>query len=265
MDSIMRFSLSRHYYAYYDLLSAWTLRTLRARYQQSILGGLWAIIQPVAVVAIFTIIFTLFIPVDTGGIPYAVFSYTAMVPWTLFAASLTDMVDSLTLNMNLVSKIYFPREILPVAAMLARLLDFFIASAILVVLIMYYRMPLFIGGLLLFPVIVVIQLILALGLGLAGSALNVFYRDVRHLVSLGLQLWLYATPIIYPVTLVPQHLRFLYFLNPMAGVIESYRDILLYGRLPGSYLIISGLLAIVIFLIGFGFFKRVESQFADII
>ncbi len=167
--------------------------------------------------------------------------------------------------MNLVSKIYFPREILPVAAMLARLLDFIIASAILVVLIMYYRMPIFIEGLFLFPIIVAIQLILALGLGLAGSALNVFYRDVRHLVSLGLQLWLYATPIIYPVTLVPQRLRPFYFINPMAGLIKSYRDILLYGRLPGSYLIISGLFAIIMFIIGFGFFKRVKSQFADVV
>jgi len=252
-------------YAHRDLLLAWTLRTIRARYQQTILGGLWAIIQPAATVAILTLVFTLFIPVDTGGLPYVVFSYAAMVPWTLFAASVTDMMDSLVINMALVSKIYFPREILPIAALLARVLDFGIASGVLVVLMLYYQMPLFSPGLVCLPVVLAIQLALTLGLGLAGSALNVFYRDVKHLFTLGMRLWLYATPVIYPVSLVPERLRPVYFLNPMAGIIEAYRAALLYEKLPGSYLIISGIAAFAVLLAGYWFFKRVEFQFADII
>ncbi len=246
-----------------ELIWAWTNRTIRARYQQSVLGALWAIIQPAAAVAIFSIIFTIFIPIDTGGLPYIVFSYAAMVPWTLFATSITDMVDSLTINMNLVSKIYFPREVLPLAALLARLLDFAIAVVLLVFMILFFKLPIFLLGWLFLPLILAIQLALALGLGLAGAALNVFYRDIKHLFVLGLQLWFYATPIIYPVSTVPEKLRPIYFLNPMAGTIEAYRAVLLYGRLPESYLLISALSAAIVMLIGYWFFKRVEPRFAD--
>lgn len=248
-----------------DLLLAWTSRTIRARYQQSILGSLWAIIQPAATVAIFSVIFTFFVPVNTGGLPYVVFSFTALVPWTLFATSITDMVDSLVLNMNLVSKIYFPREILPAAALLARLLDFAIAGVVLGLLILYFRLPLFVMGWIYLPLILVTQLALALGLGFVGAALNVFYRDVKHLFALGLQIWLYASPIIYPVSTVPESLRPLYFLNPMAGIIEAYRSVLLYGSIPGPYLWISVVFALAILVFGYWFFKKVEFQFADVV
>lgn len=248
-----------------DLLLAWTGRTIRARYQQSVLGGLWAVLQPVATVAIFTLIFTVFIPVDTGNLPYIVFSYSAMVPWILFSTSVIEMVDSLVTNMNLVSKIYFPREILPIAAMMARLLDFAIASIILFILMIYYQMPLFSLNWLYLPVILLIQLTLAVGLGLAGAAVNVFYRDVKHLLTLGLQLWFYATPIIYPMSVVPEQLQPFYFLNPMAGAIEAYRAVLLYQQKPDPHLFISALASSVILLAGYWFFKRVEFQFADIV
>jgi lipopolysaccharide transport system permease protein len=252
-------------YTYRDLLFAWTMRTIRARYQQSVLGGVWAILQPAATVAIFTVIFTRFIPVDTGGIPYVVFSYTAMVPWTLFSGSITDMVDSLVNNMNLIGKIYFPRQILPVAALFARLLDFAIAGSILILLMIYYRMPMFVDGWLLLPFVLLTQLVLSLGIGLFGAALNVFYRDIRHLFVLGLQIWLYASPIIYPITLVPERLRFFYYLNPMAGIIEAYRAVLLYERLPDIYLGLSVIVALFIFFAGFWFFKLAEPKFADVI
>jgi lipopolysaccharide transport system permease protein len=251
-----------------DLVWSWTYRIIRARYQQSILGGLWAIIQPAATVVMFSIIFTLFIPVDTQGIPYVVFSYVAMVPWTLFSTSFSDMVDSLVGNMNLVSKIYFPREILPMSAMFARLIDFLIAFCVVIILIIYYRMEVYLLAWLLLPVILLIQIILSLGLGLIGAALNVFYRDVKHLIALGLQIWFYASPIIYPVSTVKSHLGayyYLYFLNPMAGVLEAYRSILLYRELPGSYIFISTGVALLLFLVGYLFFKRVEFQFADVI
>lgn len=264
LDIIQPQSISS-FVAYRELLVAWTWRTIRARYQQSILGGLWAIAQPAATVAIFTIIFTNFVPVNTGGLPYVLVSFTALVPWTLFSAALTDMVSSMVDNMNLVTKIYFPREILPVAIMLARLMDFGIAALIIVVLMLYYHAPFFPIGWLYLPLIVAIQIALMLGLGLAGAALNVFYRDIRLLFGLGLQIWLYASPVIYPASLVPERLRPYYYLNPMAGVIEAYRAVLLYGQFPDATLATSAAIAIVVLLAGYWFFRRVEFQFADVL
>lgn len=250
---------------YRDFLFAWTSRIVRARYQQSILGGLWAVIQPAATVAVFTIIFTRFIPVDTGEIPYVVFSYSAMVPWLLFSTSISDMVEALVMNMNLVTKIYFPRAILVVAALLARLFDFVIAFSILILLMISYRMPVLHTGWLFLPILLAIQLALGLGIGLIGASLNVFYRDIKHMIALGMQLWFYATPIIYPPTLVPEDWRPLYYLNPMAGVIESYRAVLVRGQLPSSTLWISAALALAILAAGYLFFRRVEHQFADVV
>jgi lipopolysaccharide transport system permease protein len=248
-----------------DLLYTWAYRIIRARYQQSVLGGLWAIIVPVATTLIFSVIFTFFIPINTGNVPYMVFSYTAMVPWTLFSSSITDMVDSLTGNMNLVSKIYFPREILPISTMLARLVDAFIAYGILALMMLYYKMTVSLAGFLLLPLILLIQIALSLGIGFIGGALNVFYRDIRHLFVLGLQLWFYASPIIYPVTSVPEKLKPLYYLNPMAGVLEAYRAILLYHTLPGPNIYYSAGVSVLALVIGYWVFKRLEFQFADII
>jgi lipopolysaccharide transport system permease protein len=226
---------------------------------------LWAIIQPVATVIIFTVIFTFFVPVDTGTTPYIVFSYTAMVPWTLFSSSILDMVDSLVGNMNLVSKIYFPREVLPISSLMARLVDFLISFSLLIIFIIIYRVPIYIPGWLFLPIILLTQVILAFGLGLVGSALNVFYRDVKPIFTLGLQIWFYASPIIYPVSSVPERFRTIYFLNPMAGVIEAYRMVLINQELPGAYFLVSVGIAAGIFLFGYWFFKRVEFQFADVI
>jgi lipopolysaccharide transport system permease protein len=248
-----------------ELVWTWVARTIRARYQQSILGGLWAIIQPATTVVIFSIIFTLFIPVNTGGTPYLLFSYVAMVPWALFSSSINDMVDSLIVNMNLVTKIYFPREILPVSLLIARLFDFMIAFGITVILIVYYRTPIFIAGWLFLPAIIMIQLLLAFGIGLIGAALNVFYRDMRHVFALALQIWFYASPIIYPISSVPERFHPLYYLNPMAGILEAYRAVILFQKIPGYYLLISLAMAITSTLVGYWFFKRVEFQFADVV
>ncbi len=250
---------------YKDLLIAWTGRILKARYQQSILGGLWAILQPLATVLIFTVVFSFFLKVDTGNIPYIVFSYTAMVPWLLFSSSINDMVESIVQNMNLVSKIYFPREILVIAAMFARVVDFLIAYLILIILIILYQVPLSGLTMLFLPVVVIVQLAFALGIGLIASALNAFYRDIRHLIVLLLQLWLYATPIIYPISAVPENLLQFYWLNPMVGIIEAYRAIMLNGTLPGLNFLVSAVIAVIVLILGFLFFKKVEVQFADII
>jgi lipopolysaccharide transport system permease protein len=252
-------------FTYRDLLFAWTWRTVRARYQQSLLGGLWAVIQPAAAVAIFSVVFTRFVKVDTSGVPYVLFSFATMVPWTFFSSSLTDMVNSLVENMGLVTKIYFPREILPLAVMMARLLDFGIAVVVLVILMVYYHVPLFEVVWLYIPLILLIQVGLVLGLGLMGAALNVFYRDIKHVIVLGLQLWLYASPVIYPVSVVPERLRSLYFVNPMAGVVEAYRSVLIHAKAPDGHLLWSAFLALVVLVLGFWFFKRVETQFADVL
>lgn len=258
-------STIRQLFSAKDIIWAWSYRSIRVRYKQSVLGGLWAILQPAASVAIFSIIFTLFVPVNTSGIPYIVFSYVAMVPWTFFSSSVSDMVDSLVGNMNLVSKIYFPREVLPIAATMSRLLDLAIAAVLFVVLMIYFQMKVYYLGLFFLPVILLIQIALALGLGFIGAALNVFYRDVRNIFALGLQIWFYGSPIIYPVSTVPDRFRPFYFINPMAGVLEAYRDVLLYQRLPDYYLLISASTAIIILIIGYWFFKRVEFQFADVV
>jgi homopolymeric O-antigen transport system permease protein len=252
-------------YEHRDLLFNWTYRIIRGRYQQSLLGGLWAIIVPTFTALIFNVIFTFFVPINTGNIPYLVFSYAAMVPWTLFSSSITDMVDSLTSNMNLVSKIYFPREILPIASLFARLVDATIAFSLLAVLMLYFRMQVNGATLLLLPFILLIQISFSLGIGLMGGALNVFYRDIRHILVLGLQLWFYASPIIYPVSSVPEKLRSFYFLNPMAGILEAYRAILLYHQLPDASIFISAGVAILVLALGYSVFKRAEFQFADII
>lgn len=158
-----------------DLVFSWTGRTIRSRYQQSVLGWLWAVIQPAASVAIFAVIFTFFVPVDTKGVPYILFSYTAMVPWTFFASALSDMTDALVQNMGLITKIYFPREILPIAVMLARLLDFGIAAILLVFMMIYFHLPSFPLGWLYLPIVLMVQIALVTGLGLASAAINVFF------------------------------------------------------------------------------------------
>lgn len=248
-----------------DLLWSWVARIIRARYQQSLLGGLWVVAQPAATVTIFTVIFTFFVPIDTGDVPYVVFSYTALVPWMLFANSITDMAGALVDNMQLITKVYFPREVLVLAALMARLVDFAVAESLLLLLILIYRVPVFLPGWLFLPIIVLIQLALALGLGFVLAAANVFYRDIKPLLGLGVQLWFYASPIIYPVEMVPEKLQSIYYLNPMAGVLEAYRAILLNQRFPDAYLAIAGLMATLILVLGYWLFKRVEFKFADII
>lgn len=248
-----------------DLLWTWTERIVKARHQQSVLGSLWIVIQPAVTVALFAVIFTLFVPVNTGNTPYIVFSYTALVPWMLFTNSLNDMANALIENMQLITKIYFPRAILPVAAMLARLVDFLIAAGLLVVLILYYELPFYPAGWPYLLGVFVVQLGLTFGLGLALAASNVFYRDVRPLLVLAIQLWFYASPIIYPVTAVPAHLRSWYFLNPMAGILQAYRDLLIHSRLPGPYLLPAVIEASVLVVAGYWLFRRVEFEVADIV
>ncbi len=251
--------------AYRELLWMWTLREIKVRYKQSLLGGAWAILQPLSLMLIFSVIFTFFVKVPTEGIAYPLFSYSALLPWSLLAGSVSFAVPSLTQNFNLVTKVYFPREILPIAIVAASCLDFLLGLVVFVGMMVFYRAP-FSPTLLLAPVLLFLQILLTLGLVLFASAVNVFYRDVRFVVPLAMQLWMYATPVIYPATSVPPRFRGIYMLNPMAGIIEAYRAIALRGVWPDwTYLGVAALLAGAIFLAGYAYFKRVEWQFADVI
>jgi lipopolysaccharide transport system permease protein len=247
------------------LLREWTSRTLRARYQQSLLGWLWAFIQPASQALILSLVFTLLVPIDTGGVPYVAFAYLATAAWALLAASLTDMTTSLVDNMNLVNKIYFPREVLPLAALAARLVDFAVAGVPFVAIAWYLGIDLLAAPLLALPAIVAVQVALVTGLGLGAAAMNVFVRDVRSVLLLLLQVWFYASPVIYPLEAVPAAYRAVYVLNPMVGIIEAYRDVLLRSRWPDTSLGLAAVVSAVVCGLGYWLFKRAEFRFADVV
>jgi lipopolysaccharide transport system permease protein len=256
----------RELYAYRELLWSWVVRNVKVRYKQSLLGAAWAILQPLSTTLLFTLVFSYFVRVDTDGAPYPVFYYSALVPWTFFSSSISFGTQSLVSNLNLVTKIYFPKEILPISAVLASFVDFCIAALIYVVMMFLYRVP--VGpSIILLPVILLIQIALTTGVVLLASALNVFYRDIRFVVPLGMQLWMYVTPVIYPLSQVPERFRTLYMLvNPMAGLIDSYRRIALTAEWPRfPYLWVSAAISIVLFVAAYWYFKRAEPAFADLI
>lgn len=252
-------------YRYRQLLLTWTMREIKIRYKQSLLGAAWAILQPLTMMAVFTLVFSYLTRIPTDGIPYPLFSYVALLPWTFFATSVSFGVPTLINNLNLVTKTYFPREILPISAIGAGFFDFMVASTIFLFMLLFYRVPLS-WNVVWIPVLIALQILLTFGVTLLGSAIIVLYRDVRFIVPLALQLWLYATPIIYPISLVPDRFRSLYMLNPMAGIIQSYRLVILYGQSPTwSHLGLSATVTIALFIVGYLVFKRLEVSFADII
>lgn len=252
-------------FQHHDLLLLWTMREIRVRYKQSLLGGAWAILQPLSLMVIFSVVFGYFVKVPTDGAPYPVFSYSALLPWTLFTTSISFAAPSLVSNMGLITKVYFPREILPFASVGAALLDYLIAAVLFIVLMLIYGVAIK-ASILFLPLLVAIQIILILGISLLTSAVTVIWRDVRYVVPLALQLLMYMSPVVYPLTLVPEQWRALYLLNPMSGLIENYRRITIYGLLPAwEMLIPSALIAIVTFVAGYVYFKRAEGTFADII
>lgn len=255
----------RQLITYRELLFNWALRQIKVRYKQSLLGVAWAILQPLSLTIIFSVVFTLFARVPTEGIPYPIFSYCALLPWTFLANALSFAVPSVVSNMDLVTKIYFPREIFPLASILASFFDFLVASVIFVGMIIYYGVspgPLFI----LVPLVLIVQVALTVGIGLFASAFNVFYRDVGFMIPLAMQLWMYASPVIYPIGAVPEQLRPFYMLNPMAAIIDSYRRIILQNQMPDwNYLGLATMISVLLMVAGYAYFKRVEMQFADII
>lgn len=248
-----------------ELLWFWTQREVRVRYKQSVLGVAWAILQPAALAAVFSVVFSYLARVPSDGVPYPLFAYTALVPWTFFARSISQGVPSLVNHMNLVTKTAFPREILPLGVVGASLVDFSFAFAVFILMLLVYRVP--VGThVLWWPLLVALQIALAISITLIGSALNVFYRDARFVVPLAVQVWMYATPIVYPTSLVPDRFRQVYALNPMVGVIESYRNIFIRGLEPDwPSLAVGAIATLILLVLGYAFFKHFEPDFADII
>jgi homopolymeric O-antigen transport system permease protein len=251
-------------WAYRELLYFLTWRDIKIRYKQTVLGIAWAIIQPLFTMLIFTLFFGKLAGVPSDGIPYPLFAYAGLLPWTFFSNAVTTSSNSLIGSANLITKVYFPRMIIPGASVAAGLVDFAIAFAILVVLMIYYRVSLT-WNILMLPPLVVTTALLALGVGMLMSALNVKYRDVRHALPFAIQLLLFATPIIYPFSMVPAPWRQLLLLNPLTGIFNGYRSAL-FGR-PFDWTSLVLAFAITIFLLVFAtfYFRRTERSFADIV
>jgi lipopolysaccharide transport system permease protein len=212
-----------------------------------------------------TLVFSYFAPMPSDGVPYPLFSYTALLPWTFFATAISFSVPAMTNNMQLISKIYFPREILPLASVIVAFVDFVFATVVFAGLFLYYDTPVTVN-LLWAPALLLLQTILILGIVFWTSSLIVRYRDLRFVVPLCLQLWMYASPIIYPVSVVPEKVRPYYLLNPMAGLIDSYRETVLRGGAPHAESLWSAaIISVALLVSGYIFFKKSESEFADII
>ena len=254
----------RELWQYRELLRFLVVRDIKVRYKQTVLGGLWAILQPFMNMIVFTIFFGHLAKVPSDGLPYPIFVYTALLPWQFFSGGIGSSGNSLVANSNLISKVYFPRMIIPAASLGAGCLDFLIAFIFLIVMMIYYGI--YPGmGILLFPLLMTLVAIAALGVGMILAALNVAYRDFRYVIPFLVQFWLFATPVIYPASLVPEKWRWLINLNPMAGLITGIRSSLLNLPLSWTDILISGTMSIGLFVIGIFYFKKMERRFADII
>ncbi|RME74317.1 MAG: ABC transporter permease [Chloroflexi bacterium] len=258
-------SAFRELYDYRELLYVWSLRDLKARYKQSLFGFAWAIFQPLALTAVFVVAFSYFIRLPSDGLPYPIFVFAAMLPWSFFARSLNTGITSIVLNMHLVTKIYFPRAIFPLTNIVTGFADFLMGLVVFIGLMFYYQVPLN-PAMLTLPLLFVVQLLLMAGLALGASALNVFYRDIGQMTPLLLQIWMYACPIIYPLSIIPDWIRPFYMLNPMAVIIHSYRQVILQGQAPNwGEVGLAAVISAAVFVGGYLIFKRLEDQFADII
>jgi len=250
---------------YRDLLITLSLHRLKVRYKQSALGWAWAILQPLSLMLIYTVIFSVVAKMPTGGVPYSLFVYSALLPWTYFATIVTTAAGCLVLHSQLITKVYFPREILPFTYVIAAFFDFLIAAALMGGMLIYYHTSLNRNALYLIPILILIT-ILGTALALVLSALQVRVRDIGLAMPLLMQLWMFATPVVYPLSAVPARLRAIYILNPLVGAIENFRRVLIQGLGPDfPSLYLTAAVSIIAFPIAYLFFKRKESSMADII
>lgn len=255
----------RELWEYRELLYFLTWRDIKVRYKQTALGAAWAIIQPFFTMVVFSLFFGKLAKIPSDGIPYPIFSYAALVPWTFFANGLSQSANSLVGSANLIKKVYFPRLTIPISTVLSGVVDFLLAFAVLLGMMLYYGIVPTLHALWL-PLFLLLALMTALGVGLWLSAMNVQFRDVRYIVPFLTQFWMFATPIAYPSSLLSPTWRVVYGLNPMVGVVEGFRWALLgKGTAPGPMIAVSALAALVILITGAYYFRRMEKTFADVV
>lgn len=250
---------------YRELLYFLAWRDIKVRYKQTVVGATWAVLQPLLTMVVFSVVFGRLARVPSDGVPYPIFSYAALLPWTFFATALSQSGTSLAANAHLVSKVYFPRLIIPIAGVLASAVDFAVAFVVLLAMMLFYGI---VPGLavLAVPLFLLLAFMTALGMGLWLSALDVKYRDVRYTIPFLTQFWLFVTPVVYPSSLIPERWRLLYGLNPMAGVVEGFRWALLGQEgAPGGLIVVSALVVLALFAGGLFYFRRVEREFADFV
>ena len=250
---------------YRELLYFLVWRDVKVRYKQTVLGAAWAVMQPLFMMLVFSLFFGFLAKVPSDGIAYPVFTFCALIPWQLFANALSEASNSLVGNQNLITKVYFARLVIPIAAVLSGLVDFLIAFVILLGMMLYYGI---VPGwsIIALPGFILLAVLTALAVGLWLSALNVQYRDVRYTMSFLVQFWLFATPVAYSSSIVPEKWRALYGINPMAGVVEGFRWALLgKSQPPGAMLFVSASVVTVLLVGGLYYFRRMEQEFADIV
>ncbi len=256
----------RELWAYRELLFYMIWRDITVRYKQTVLGATWAILNPLFSMVVLTVIFGTLVKIDSEGLPYPLFSYSALLPWTFFVGGLSRASGSVLGSANLIKKVYFPRLIVPISAVIGGLPDFFLSFVILIMMMIGYGVYPTLISLVWLPLCLLVAMITALGVGLWLGALNTQYRDVRYIVPVLTQFWMYATPVVYPTSLLPDRWHFVYSLNPMVGVIEGFRWSLLHsGNAPGPMMLVSGVMAVLVLISGAFYFRRMESVFADII
>jgi lipopolysaccharide transport system permease protein len=248
-----------------ELLYFFVWRDIKVRYKQTAIGAAWAVIQPFMTMVVFSLFFGKLAKMDSHGLPYPIFYYSALLPWTYFAGALQQATSVVVDQQHVITKVYFPRLVLPLAAVTSGLLDFTISFLVFVGIMVWYRIkpgP----ALFLFPLFLLLAVLTALGVGLWLSALNALYRDVRYVIPFLVQFWLFASPVAYPSSLVPEHWRWLYGLNPMAGVIEGFRWALTgHGQPPNVMLAVSTGMVLLLVVGGLAFFHRMEGTIADVV
>lgn len=248
---------------YRELFFVLSFREFQVRYKQTIIGILWAVVRPVLTMVVFTFLFSQVAKISTGDVPYPIFSYAGLVLWTYFSTAVSQASSSMVGNSRLITKVYFPRVIIPASSTIVGLIDYAISFVIVFALMIYYQYPLTLG-MLLIPVIVFVTWLLSVGLGLWFSALNVKYRDVQYALPFVTQTLMYITPVIYPVSLAG-HYQWILALNPLSGLIEAHRALILGSAVDWQLFWVSVLITLVIFVSGYIYFKKVEKYFADII